>query len=92
MTPLLGVLSDRYGRKKILVPALLLFGLAGGAHGPTENRGAFMATNGISLRAGQTIGPRFMASAAGTLGLTEAYLTAAGLALFAFVLVPALLR
>jgi len=31
MTPLLGVLSDRYGRKKILVPALVLFGLAGGA-------------------------------------------------------------
>jgi MFS family permease len=31
MTPLLGVLSDRYGRKKILVPALLLFGIAGGA-------------------------------------------------------------
>src|SRR3712207_7363843 len=31
MTPLLGVLSDRYGRKKILVPALILFGLAGGA-------------------------------------------------------------
>src|SRR5215212_1485895 len=25
MTPLLGVLSDRYGRKKILVPALLFF-------------------------------------------------------------------
>jgi MFS transporter, ACDE family, multidrug resistance protein len=31
MTPLIGVLSDRYGRKKILVPALLLFGIAGGA-------------------------------------------------------------
>jgi MFS transporter, ACDE family, multidrug resistance protein len=31
MTPVLGVLPDRYGRKKILVPALLLFGLAGGA-------------------------------------------------------------
>lgn len=31
MTPLLGILSDRYGRKNILVPALLLFGLAGGA-------------------------------------------------------------
>jgi MFS transporter, ACDE family, multidrug resistance protein len=51
------------------------------AHAPTENRGAFMATNGMSLRAGQTIGPLFMASAAGTLGLTGAYLTAAGLAL-----------
>jgi MFS transporter, ACDE family, multidrug resistance protein len=31
MTPVLGVLSDRYGRKKILVPALLIFGFAGGA-------------------------------------------------------------
>ena len=31
MTPVLGILSDRYGRKKILVPALILFGLAGGA-------------------------------------------------------------
>ena len=31
MTPLLSVLSDRYGRKKILVPALLLFGIAGSA-------------------------------------------------------------
>ena len=59
---------------------------------PTENRGAFMATNGMSLRAGQTIGPLFMASAAGTLGLTGAYLTAAGLALFAFLLVLALVR
>jgi MFS family permease len=91
MTPLLGVLSDRYGRKNILVPALLLFGIASGAfardfsllnaHAPTKNRGAFMATNGMSLRAGQTIGPLFMASAAGSLGLTGAYLTAASLAL-----------
>ena len=30
LTPVLGVLSDRHGRKKILVPALLLFGVAGG--------------------------------------------------------------
>lgn len=28
MTPVLSVLSDRYGRKKILAPALILFGLA----------------------------------------------------------------
>lgn len=31
LTPILGVLADRYGRKKIVIPALLLFGLAGGA-------------------------------------------------------------
>jgi MFS transporter, ACDE family, multidrug resistance protein len=29
LTPIWGVLSDRYGRKKILVPSLLLFGVAG---------------------------------------------------------------
>ena len=31
LTPLAGVLSDRFGRKTILVPSLLLFGIAGGA-------------------------------------------------------------
>lgn len=31
MTPVLGVLADRHGRKKILVPSLMLFGIAGGA-------------------------------------------------------------
>jgi len=29
-TPLLGLLADRYGRKKVLVPCLLLFGVSGG--------------------------------------------------------------
>lgn len=29
LTPVLGVLSDRHGRKRILTPALLLFGVAG---------------------------------------------------------------
>jgi ACDE family multidrug resistance protein len=86
----------------LLIPAVL-FGVAQGinlpnvfsllnAHAPTENRGAFMATNGMSLRAGQTIGPLFMASAAGTLGLTGAYLAAAGLAILAFLLVLTLVR
>jgi len=28
-TPVLGVLADRFGRKKVLVPSLLLFGIAG---------------------------------------------------------------
>jgi len=31
LTPLLGFLADRWGRKKIIVPALMLFGIAGGA-------------------------------------------------------------
>ena len=30
LTPVLGVLADRYGRKRILVPSLMLFGIAGG--------------------------------------------------------------
>jgi MFS transporter, ACDE family, multidrug resistance protein len=87
----------------LLVLPAILFGVAQGinlpnvfsllnAHAPSENRGAFMATNGMSLRAGQTIGPIFMASAAGALGLTGAYLVAAGLALVAFVLVFAFVR
>jgi len=33
LTPILGVLADRFGRKIILVPALFLFALAGGACG-----------------------------------------------------------
>jgi sugar phosphate permease len=87
----------------LLVLPAALFGVAQGinlpnvfsllnAHAPTENRGAFMATNGMSLRAGQTIGPLFIASAAGTFGMTGAYITSAILALFAFVLVLALVR
>jgi len=31
LVPVLGVLADRYGRKKIVIPALMLFGVAGGA-------------------------------------------------------------
>lgn len=31
LTPFIGVLADRIGRKRILVPSLFLFGLAGGA-------------------------------------------------------------
>jgi ACDE family multidrug resistance protein len=31
LTPVWGVISDRYGRKRVLVPSLLFFGLAGGA-------------------------------------------------------------
>jgi len=86
----------------LLVPAIL-FGVAQGinlpnvfsllnAHAPSDNRGAFMAVNGMTLRAGQTIGPLLMAATAGTLGLTGAYLAATALALLALVLVLTLLR
>jgi MFS transporter, ACDE family, multidrug resistance protein len=86
----------------LLVPAVL-FGVAQvinlpnvysllNAHAPSENRGAFMAANGMSLRAGQTIGPLLMAATAGTLGLTGAYLAATALAFVALVLVITLLR
>ena len=87
----------------LLVLPAILFGVAQGinlpnvfsllyAHALTENRGAFMATNGMSLRAGQTIGPIFMASAAGALGLPGAYIASAGLAIFAFLLVLVFVR
>ena len=86
----------------LLVPAAL-FGVAQGinlpnvfsllnAHAPSHNRGAFMATNGMALRAGQTIGPLLMAVTAATLGLTSAYLAATALALIALLLVLTSLR
>jgi MFS family permease len=37
LTPLLGMLADRWGRKKILTPSLLLFGVAGGASALAPN-------------------------------------------------------
>ncbi|NIA03187.1 MAG: MFS transporter [Nitrospirae bacterium] len=33
LTPVFGVMADRYGRKRILVPSLMLFGIAGAACG-----------------------------------------------------------
>ena len=86
----------------LLVPAVL-FGVAQGinlpnvfsllnSHAPSENRGAFMATNGMVLRAGQTIGPLLTAAAASSLGLSGAYLAAAALAALTFVMIHFLLR
>ena len=36
LTPVLGALSDRFGRRKVLIPSLVLFGIAGG---PVHSRG-----------------------------------------------------
>lgn len=80
----------------------LLFGVAQGinlpnvfsllsSHAPSENRGAFMATNGMVLRAGQTIGPLLVAGPASSLGLTGAYLAAA-LAALTFLVALVLFR
>ncbi|OIJ15228.1 MFS transporter [Anaerobacillus arseniciselenatis] len=37
LTPLMGVLADRFGRKKVLIPSLILFGFAGGMVGFSQN-------------------------------------------------------
>ncbi len=37
LAPVAGVLADRYGRKKVLIPALLVFGLAGAACSLADN-------------------------------------------------------
>ena len=37
LTPFLGIMADRLGRKTILIPSIFLFGLAGGACGLTQD-------------------------------------------------------
>jgi len=32
LTPFLGVIADRWGRKRIIIPSLILFGIAGGLY------------------------------------------------------------
>jgi len=62
------------------------------SHAPTENRGAFMSVNGMTLRTGQTLGPLLMAATSGLVGLTGAFLAAATLAATTFILVLLLVR
>jgi len=61
LTPFLGVLADRKGRKRILVPSLLLFGFAGAACGFVQSFHAMLV-----LRFFQGIG----AAALGSLNVT----------------------
>ncbi len=86
----------------LILPAALL-GVANGINipnifsllnevAPADNRGAFLSINGMILRLGQTLGPLFMAALAAPVGLTGAYLAAAGLALAAFVMTVTIVR
>ncbi|MBN2715408.1 MAG: MFS transporter [Deltaproteobacteria bacterium] len=61
LTPVIGILADRLGRKRILVPSLILFGLAGAAITLTRN---FQTI--VLLRALQGVG----ATALGSLNVT----------------------
>lgn len=61
LTPLLGLAADRWGRKTVLVPSLLLFGLAGGACAVAPTFQALVILRGV-----QGIG----AASLGSLNLT----------------------
>ncbi|HIH70427.1 MFS transporter [Methermicoccus shengliensis] len=61
LTPVLGVLADRYGRKTVLMPSLLLFGIAGGMCALSQSFAQLVA-----LRLMQGVG----AAALGSLNVT----------------------
>lgn len=42
LAPVVGVLSDRYGRRTVLVPSLLIFGIAGGMCGVVQSFNAIL--------------------------------------------------
>ncbi|NJB67656.1 MFS family permease [Desulfobaculum xiamenense] len=65
----------------------MLAGLA-----PMEQRGAFMALNGMVLRVGQTLGPLVMGGAYALWGLDGVFATGAGLAVCVCVMLLALVR
>ncbi|MFQ5887591.1 MAG: MFS transporter [Candidatus Hydrothermarchaeales archaeon] len=62
LAPVIGVLADHYGRKKVLVPSLILFGLAGGACALTRDFGTL-----VLLRVFQGMGASGLSSLATTL-------------------------
>lgn len=61
LTPVLGVLADRWGRKRVLVPSLILYAVAGGACGLVRDFGLL-----LGLRFLQGVG----AASLGTLNVT----------------------
>ncbi len=83
------------GKIYFLLPIIFLFGFAHGTNipvtisllsglAPMEYRAAFMATNGMVLRAGQTIGPLLMGLMYTIGGVDYTFFTGTGLAIFMF--------
>jgi MFS family permease len=56
LTPVLGVLADRFGRKAVLVPALFLFALAGFSCSLTEDFGTLVILRFIQGIGGASLG------------------------------------
>lgn len=59
LTAIDGALSDRFGRRKILVPSLMLFGIAGGACALVQDFGLLLALRTLEL---QRFGGHFFAT------------------------------
>ncbi len=55
--PISGVLADRFGRKKVLVPSLLLFGIAGGACAFFQDFSALLALRFLQGLGGAAVFP-----------------------------------
>ncbi|MBI2829528.1 MAG: MFS transporter [Chloroflexi bacterium] len=84
LSPFLGVLADRVGRKRILVPSLFLFGLAGGACGLVQEFNILIAlrvvqgfgATGIGNLTATMIGDLFQGrQRAEAMGLNEGVMT-----------------
>ncbi len=56
LTPFLGILADRFGRKTVLVPSLFLFGVAGGMMGLTSNFGILLLLRFLQGVGGASLG------------------------------------
>lgn len=56
LTPVVGALSDRFGRRKILIPSLLLFGLAGGARALARNFDLLLALRVLQAAGAVSLG------------------------------------
>jgi len=56
LTPVMGVLADRWGRKRVLIPSLMLFGVAGGACGFTQDFATVLVLRFIQGAGGAALG------------------------------------